>query len=330
MPSLVIPPVPRPDSGSPAARQSDYTAIVSAAVNPLSTLPVTVANSSAEPSLKTLSVASDTRARFVTLLVYPPSRRPDRRSPWAARSVTSQSCWPRSSRPRDSGTPRNGCAASGRSSSREDRGERHACRWRPPPARRAGSSGRWRPRSRANSGPSRSQCHRYTARPASGEQVEADTMVSAIVSGTPSAVPLRPAKLDRMSLRTTPLAPRTSGPFDPSPGTVRPSPEESVLHAPLPFRSGASRSYRCSCRRSRRAASAATEQLERAEASAEAAPPVAAAPAGSLPRRSPRDRGGDRRSRRGRDVPCLNPSRIPQRVLRGPPTTPRSHRHCIG
>src|SRR6266511_4957725 len=39
-----------------------------------------------------------------------------------------------------------------------------------------------------------------------------------MVSGTPSAVPLAPPKLDRMSLRTTPLWLRTSGPFDPPPG----------------------------------------------------------------------------------------------------------------
>src|SRR5262245_36448941 len=38
------------------------------------------------------------------------------------------------------------------------------------------------------------------------------------VSGTPSALPDKPAKLERMSLRTTPLAPSTLGPFDPSPG----------------------------------------------------------------------------------------------------------------
>src|SRR5437868_13889869 len=43
-------------------------------------------------------------------------------------------------------------------------------------------------------------------------------MVSSIVSGTPSAIPARPAKLDRMSFRTTPLRPSTLGPFDPSPG----------------------------------------------------------------------------------------------------------------
>jgi hypothetical protein len=49
-------------------RPSGYTATVNAAVNPLSTLPVTVASSSAEPSLNTLSLASDTRARFETLV----------------------------------------------------------------------------------------------------------------------------------------------------------------------------------------------------------------------------------------------------------------------
>src|SRR5262245_41912872 len=58
----------------------------------------------------------------------------------------------------------------------------------------------------------------YTARPASGAQVDADTIVSAIVSGMPSAVPLRPTKLERMSLRTTPVWFSTLGPFEPSPG----------------------------------------------------------------------------------------------------------------
>jgi hypothetical protein len=38
------------------------------------------------------------------------------------------------------------------------------------------------------------------------------------ISGTPSAVPDRPAKLERMSLRTTPVWFRTFGPFEPSPG----------------------------------------------------------------------------------------------------------------
>src|SRR5689334_22611126 len=37
-------------------------------------------------------------------------------------------------------------------------------------------------------------------------------------NGTPAAVPLMPAKLDRISLRTTPLDVSTFGPFDPSPG----------------------------------------------------------------------------------------------------------------
>src|SRR5262245_10533685 len=43
-------------------------------------------------------------------------------------------------------------------------------------------------------------------------------MVIASASGTPSAVPLKPAKLDRMSLRTTPLWGNTFGPLEPSPG----------------------------------------------------------------------------------------------------------------
>ncbi len=48
--------------------------------------------------------------------------------------------------------------------------------------------------------PGRSHCQRYTARPASGAHVDAETIVSTTVSGTPSAVPLSPAKLERMSL----------------------------------------------------------------------------------------------------------------------------------
>src|SRR5216110_726026 len=52
-----------------------------------------------------------------------------------------------------------------------------------------------------------------------GAQLAATSlMASPIVSGTPSAVPDAPAKLDRMSCRTTPARVRTSGPFDPSPG----------------------------------------------------------------------------------------------------------------
>ena len=43
-------------------------------------------------------------------------------------------------------------------------------------------------------------------------------MASSIVSGTPSAVPDEPPKLDRMSLRTMPLSVSTFGPFEPSPG----------------------------------------------------------------------------------------------------------------
>src|SRR5438552_4005892 len=39
-----------------------------------------------------------------------------------------------------------------------------------------------------------------------------------MVSGTPCAVPDDVPKLERMSLRTTPLCVRTSGPFEPSPG----------------------------------------------------------------------------------------------------------------
>src|SRR2546426_7440656 len=42
--------------------------------------------------------------------------------------------------------------------------------------------------------------------------------MSLMLSGTPWAMPDADPKLDRMSLRTTPLWVRTSGPFDPSPG----------------------------------------------------------------------------------------------------------------
>ena len=44
------------------------------------------------------------------------------------------------------------------------------------------------------------------------------TTVNEIVYGTPSATPLALPKLDRMSLRTTPLSVSTSAPFEPSPG----------------------------------------------------------------------------------------------------------------
>src|SRR5437773_311702 len=43
-------------------------------------------------------------------------------------------------------------------------------------------------------------------------------MSSLIVSGTPAATLVEVPKLERMSLRTTPLWVRMSGPFDPSPG----------------------------------------------------------------------------------------------------------------
>lgn len=48
--------------------------------------------------------------------------------------------------------------------------------------------------------------------------MDADTTVSTMFSGTPAAVPLRPAKLARMSPRTTPLWLSTVGPFEPSAG----------------------------------------------------------------------------------------------------------------
>jgi len=52
----------------PSAENPRQTAIVSVAVRPPLTLPLIVASSRAEPSLKTLSVASVMRERLVTLL----------------------------------------------------------------------------------------------------------------------------------------------------------------------------------------------------------------------------------------------------------------------
>src|SRR4051812_11882575 len=64
-----------------------------------------------------------------------------------------------------------------------------------------------------------SQCHRYTAAPASALQpFLLSTTVRLIVSGTPVATPLAVPKLERMLLRTTPLCVSTLGPFVPSPG----------------------------------------------------------------------------------------------------------------
>src|SRR6185503_16987447 len=54
-----------------AVGRRDHTATVNAAVSPPETLPLIVASSSAEPSLKTLSLASVTRERLVTLASYP-------------------------------------------------------------------------------------------------------------------------------------------------------------------------------------------------------------------------------------------------------------------
>jgi len=48
-----------------------YTPIVSAAVTPFFTSPLIIASSSDAPSLKTSSVASVIRERFVTLAAYP-------------------------------------------------------------------------------------------------------------------------------------------------------------------------------------------------------------------------------------------------------------------
>jgi hypothetical protein len=52
-----------------------------------------------------------------------------------------------------------------------------------------------------------------------------------MLSGTPSALPLSPAKLDRMSRRTTPDAERTVGPFEPSAGNGPAVSLGIVLHA---------------------------------------------------------------------------------------------------
>src|SRR6476620_6061996 len=59
----------------------------------------------------------------------------------------------------------------------------------------------------------------YTAAFASGAQpCAASRRAIRIVSGTPAAVVVEEPKLDRMSVRTTPLRVRMSGPFEPSPG----------------------------------------------------------------------------------------------------------------
>src|SRR3954470_11674766 len=50
------------------------------------------------------------------------------------------------------------------------------------------------------------------------QPVAASRRAKRIVSGTPSAAVVDVPKLDRMSLRTTPLCVRTSGPLEPSPG----------------------------------------------------------------------------------------------------------------
>jgi hypothetical protein len=47
---------------------------------------------------------------------------------------------------------------------------------------------------------------------------DASCTATLILDGIPSAVPERPAKLERISLRTTSASLSTSGPFDPSPG----------------------------------------------------------------------------------------------------------------
>jgi hypothetical protein len=67
--------------------------------------------------------------------------------------------------------------------------------------------------------PSMSQCHRYTAAPASGAQpLAVDRTWSLTVRGTPAATPDAEPKLDRMSLRTMPDWLRTFLPLEPSPG----------------------------------------------------------------------------------------------------------------
>ena len=55
-----------------------------------------------------------------------------------------------------------------------------------------------------------------------------------MVSATPSAVPERPAKLERMSLRTTPVWLRTLAPLEPSPGYGPAVSSGILLHEPLP------------------------------------------------------------------------------------------------
>src|ERR1044072_9142491 len=64
----------------------------------------------------------------------------------------------------------------------------------------------------------RSQCQRYTAAPGRTLPVPASTMVSSMVSGTPSAVADPVPTLRRMSLRTMPAWVRALGPLVPSPG----------------------------------------------------------------------------------------------------------------
>src|SRR3954469_1270696 len=57
------------------------------------------------------------------------------------------------------------------------------------------------------------------AAPANGWQASArSSTAKRIVSGIPAAVVVLVPNELRMSLRTTPLVPRASGPFDPSPG----------------------------------------------------------------------------------------------------------------
>ena len=60
--------------------------------------------------------------------------------------------------------------------------------------------------------------------------MDCDTSVRVTTSGMPTAVPLRPAKLERMSLRTPPDCPSTLGPLDPSPGYGPAVSEGIVLH----------------------------------------------------------------------------------------------------
>ena len=278
-------------------------------MNPPAALPLIVASSSAAPSLNTLSVASEICDRLRHAAVVAGGRVDDvarrlrqrdlrRRILFATLVAAGEARIDLEVDVR----PASGVAAG------EDRRERDL------PARvgrlhaaQVVLVGR-RPTSRASSGRARSQCQRYTARPASGAQVDADTIVSTIVSGTPSAVPFRPAKLERMSLRTTPVELSTFGPFEPSPGNG-PCVSSGILAVHV-----ADARTRSAC--AARAASPTSLGLVglpiRTRAAAvrrrrrRIAPRTGAAPAGPSPPGSPRGRAAGRQSRRDRREACLS------------------------